>query len=256
LIKPSKGCNVDIRNVLKTLLSLKEMKDTSKINAKQDFNFLLDSIVEKGLPLSELQEILPVSESLEYFSGYWVRRSITFTDCPDCRATVCTSRKDYEVTSRSEQIQCPKCKWKQSPEKDTACPDCYIFKKSESVKQVKQHSSLLLERDIVPHREDCGLVYPSSSLCQLVAVVERSFNEEIKMDGNANITADTLWDIINSLNEKDVPIVGCDEHKLSFNKRIYNFLLITRSYFILKCVNADNANKEKSKKLKKNAKFY
>ena len=65
-----------------------------------------------------------------------------------------------------------------------------------------------------------------------------------------------MWDIINSLNEKDVPIVGCEEHKLSFTKIIYNLLLITRSYFILKCVNADNANREKSKKLKKNAKFY
>ena len=97
------------------------------------------------------------------------------------------------------------------------------------------------------------LQYPSDDLYKLTDNLE---NVILHILAGGQLNRDTFLHILDSLDDCEIPKVGCSEHSHKFTKSIISFYLITRSHFITKRYNLINdACRKKSKKCRKDAKL-
>lgn len=86
-----------------SLIELKKEGNYKRdVEVRKHFNSQLDQLVDNGVEFTYLEEILNVSEALEYFCGYVARKEANFTDCPHCKESLI--RKPEEGEDRTTYL--------------------------------------------------------------------------------------------------------------------------------------------------------
>ena len=79
--------------------------------------------------------------------------------------------------------------------------------------------------------------YPSDSLYTLTHNLE---NTILSVMAGGTLNRDSFLHILESIDGKQFPQIGCTEHQLTFTRCITSFYLITRAHFIAKRFNKIN----------------
>lgn len=97
------------------------------------------------------------------------------------------------------------------------------------------------------------LIYPSVKLCYLISTLESTILDVLSANP---VHHETLFEILAKLEDRQIPPIGCDEHKENFTTAIIRFYVVSRMHFICKQMNRiDEARREKTKCLRKQAKL-
>ena len=99
-----------------------------------------------------------------------------------------------------------------------------------------------------------GLLRPSGELYMLTKIIEGTVLDVV---GKFNVKLDTLQTILDKLFEKrGLPMVGCAEHKKEATRKVIDFYIVMRGYFLSRSYKANNdASRQKARARRKSAKL-
>ena len=212
LIKPKKGSNVEGVNILSTMLHAEDFQEKKQESLCQ----LLDNIISNNHPAAEH---IP-----------------TFLDK--------VKQHDYRVSSTPDFVQGFVAGYVAfRAQKLTKCTKCI---------QSVQNEQELSDEERFKMINICNrgrLQYPSDSLYTLTHSLE---NTILSVMAGGTLNRDSFLHILESIDGKQFPQIGCTEHQLTFTRCITSFYLITRAHFIAKRFNKiNNMIKQKNQKAKK-----
>lgn len=227
LIKPPKGCNVEGKDILETLLALKDVDD---INIRREhWEEMVDTVLDKGNGchlISEATQVIrehdySLSETSEYaltyISGYVSRRGSRFA----------------KFIKDEKSFQC------------NDCTDTLILGPSDIIPE---------RHKLIELKSRGNLINPSLALFDLISTLETAVLSTVK---NKDININTFGEITQMLEDlSPITFVGCFHHSTLLTRRILTFYLTMRMHFICKEYNrTHNELREKTRERRKASKL-
>lgn len=228
LIKPPKGCNVEGKEILETLLSLKDIEDVAK--RQEQWEGIIDTIIDRGNGTDYLEQSTHILLEHDYTMSAASEYALTYV-------TGYVSRKGSRFAKFSVNNKPSQCQ---------TCVDSLILSKNDVIPE---------RHKLIELKTKGYLKHPSVKLYDLISVLERSILQTLKDDG---IQENTLLKIAETLEKFEFPLtfVGCTEHELLLTRRIIIFYLTMRMLLVCKEYNKiHNELKEKSREKRKAAKL-
>ncbi|KAK3907953.1 Transposable element P transposase [Frankliniella fusca] len=215
LVKPLKGSNITGGDMLKTLMSLDDLRNMTNNERKKEFDKRLDEIIDGGdhYEPGHIEDVVARLEDHDYFkesidefalvyvSGFAARRSARFTEgCSDCEEALTLK------------------------EKDSATDEHLLIK-------LKTRGYLL---------------FPSNELVNTLRYIEHQI---LKACYENDLEENFLFLVLDNLEKSSakvaMPLVGCPLHREQLTKYIMKFYLVLRMHFACRRWN------ERTKELKK-----
>ena len=226
LIKPPKGCNVSVGELMNVLINIKDIPDVKE--REEQWIGQIDTILDRGTNIEMLAyapTILYDHDSymqttsdyvLTYIAGYVARKGNRF----------------FKNISNNKN-------------KNVTCEECLK-------KLALQPTDTIPERHkLIQLKTEGYLINPSVALFMLLSNLENAIIEATKY---GNINVDTLFEIMSLMDDETNPVIliGCDQHNYEFTKNIIRFYLVTRMFFLVKQANKnDDSEREKTKRKEK-----
>ncbi|XP_066590533.1 uncharacterized protein [Prorops nasuta] len=224
LLKPCKGSNICGGDRLTALLTAVNNSKTSK--AHEEYTLILDDIIENKTYMADVRNPLidEVNNNTQWSTNY-------------------NDTSKYILSYMAGYIVRKSKRW-------TKCGECM-----GSLQEISEFEKKKLDENKLINLLSKGLLkHPSKTLCLLLQKVEKNIMEVILK--NNKIEADTFFHILYSLQETEIPKVGCSIHLDNLTRKILNFYLIMRANFLSKGENKKaNKAKEQTKKSRKMAKL-
>lgn len=216
LVQPPRGSNISGGEILQTLISQKEVNDIEQ-ELKSSFLSKVDKIVDGEINLDQINEL---SKGTDH----------NYLDVQTCDFV--KSYVSGYVARRSRKF--------------TTCEACL-----ETLLNVT--ADPCPEQDLlITLKSQRGLLHPSNQMFRLCSVLEDAVTKVLSSENINN----TLFEVVDLLEEIEIPKVGCkaDEHVLTVS--IVKFYLIMRMHFACTRFNEINQkNREKTKILRKQSRL-
>ncbi|XP_058789896.1 uncharacterized protein LOC131663476 [Phymastichus coffea] len=235
LVKPPKESNVTGSDLMKSLTSITDAADINDVEKKQQWDALIDTLLDRGVGMDQLEKVAVKFEEYDYMkcttsqyviayvAGYVARKSARF-------ATV----MEVDTNGKKRRLVC----------------SVYTTTLYLDNKELVPNSYKLIQI-----RNRSALIQPSIQLFNLINILERAISTVI--NDQQIIYAELLYDVTTKLAElPPLPLLGCKEHNTAFTYKIVAFFLTTRMFFVTKQSNKnDNIEKEVTRERRKLSKL-
>lgn len=225
LVKPPKGCNVSTKELMNVLLNIKNITDVKE--KEEQWIGQIDTILDRGKNI----ELLAYAPSI----------------LNDHDSHICTT-SDYVLTYIAGYVARKGNRFcKNINNNKTICEECLKTLVLQSNDEITERHKL------IEIKSKGYLINPSIVLFNLLSSLEKGIINATKC---GEINVNTIFDIMNLINNEDITIIGCEQHNHEFTKNIIRFYLITRMFFLVKQANKnDNSERERTKEKRKSLKL-
>ncbi|XP_074113597.1 uncharacterized protein LOC141536771 [Cotesia typhae] len=286
LVTPLKGSNV---TAVELLQSLMETKESLLITKDKKLKWLekIDTIIEDGFCEEDSNINLNVSVAERPFENLVDESSEEEPDHPELNGDITNSsssgdhlREDFNNTNVSVAEQPFETLLDESSEEELDHRDPhlhhdydvphtstyviayiagYVTRKMQRFSRCfdclsSLESDEFSDRNTVIDAMGDSCKRPSENLYKLI---ERLENIVLQVVGTKTVKMNTMSQILDKIaEEKLLPYVGCEEHRLSLMKKLLNYFITIRGHFLANSINRNYTNrKSKSKKLRKISKL-
>lgn len=220
LVKPPKGSNVSSTELLKTLIQKKE--------------FMQKCAETKNALIKKLDTLL---------ESQYNEENLQFDSIHECHLLP----HNYDVSETSEEVQTYIAGYvARKASRLTRCEHC--------IERLKTNDICDRDKLITLMDRFNQLIYPSKDLFQLTKKIEQVV---LYVVGKLSLNENTIHLIFEKVAAMtNITFIGCNEHKKELTKKIINFYLVMRAYFLAASYNEKNNEKKiKTKNNRKNSKF-